>query len=587
VGLRFKRAEQRARSAALIVPGITGFVRAAARLAMMTATTSVAFSGEPAGWPYDGGDAALSPQSAASLVLNEAEDAALVSLPRPEDLLTPADLPPRAAGFGNPLQAVHAVTQRAGGGDLASETRSFPAEDSPPPAFNGFGGGFIGSLEAMPSVLSTSLSLTDATEFTLPQWLQLGDTHTPPRPPLPPTRSGMATAPPVYTWCLRTTHSDVTCLVNTAQPLRDDAPADDALAAGYGSGGGFVGRSMKALKGLPSPLASPLAGGSGSKKSFDYRKEVKQCRLPYAGGKGGATIVLAKAKGTTLLAQQRDADRRAVLNAELKAERSAFLAKLAAERHGRLALEHAAAARLQALWRGFCGRPHSDAAASLQQHTRWERARARGEPSAVRAALRALDAASGLAELPGTTLPKRHRSKRVQKAEKAAAAAQAQAATVLQSRARMFTARAAAAQQAFARSAARQHAAAGSFQRVFRGGRVRLLLSRRTQDGAARAIQGAARRLLANKRAAVLLLALQEARFAQLQEARAATKFQALQRGGAARAATQGARADAGALREAAAANEASAAEKADAAASAAAAAAVAAAGGRGSGGYF
>jgi hypothetical protein len=166
----------------------------------------------------------------------------------------------------------------------------------------------------------------------------------------------MATAPPVYTWCLRTTHSDVTCLVNTAQPLRDDAPADDALAAGYGSGGGFVGRSMKALKGLPSPLASPLAGGSGSKKSFDYRKEVKQCRLPYAGGKGGATIVLAKAKGTTLLAQQRDADRRAVLNAELKAERSAFLAKLAAERHGRLALEHAAAARLQALWRGFVGR---------------------------------------------------------------------------------------------------------------------------------------------------------------------------------------------------------------------------------------
>jgi len=515
-------------------------------------TEPVAVAHEPVGMPYDnsGANNALPPKSALSMVLGETDDDMLSSLPLPRDLLTPADLPPREAGFGDPLQAVEVVTQRADGGgggysgvdpSFASETRAFPMNHT-------------SGRDDMASLPSNSLSLADATEFTLPQWLELeGGASAMPRPPLPPTRSGMATAPPVYTWCLRTTHSDVTCLMNAAQPFRDE-PAEDALAAGASAPGSS--RSMIALKGLPSPLASPLAGSSGAKKPFDYRKEVKQCRLPYAGGAGGATVVLAKPRGSTLLAAKRDSERRRGLNAELMAERSAFLAKLDAKRHGRLAEEHAAATRIQALWRGFCGRPHPDAVATLKQQQLSQGTRWRGAPSDVRSALRDLDAKSGLPEMPGATLPKRKRSKKVRKAEKAAAAAEAQAATVLQSRARIFSARAAASEQAFARSEAEQREAALQFQRVFRGGRVRLVTRRHNEDAAAHTIQGAVRRLLAGKHAAVLLLAVKEAQLAKRREERAATKCQALQRGVAARVATQGPRADAKALREAKKAQE-------------------------------
>jgi hypothetical protein len=233
------------------------------------------------------------------------------------------------------------------------------------------------------------------------------------------------------------------------------------------------------------------------------------------------------------------------------AERSAFLAKLDAKRHGRLAQEHAAATKIQSLWRGFCGRPHPDTVATLKQQQLAQGTRWRGAPSDVRSALRDLDAKSGLPEMPGATLPKRKRSKKVRKAEKAAAAAEAQAATVLQSRARIFSARAAASEQAFAQSEAEQRDAACQFQRVFRGGRVRLVTRRRNQNAAAHTIQGAVRRLLAGKHAAVLLLAVKEAQLAKRREERAATKCQALQRGVAARVATEGPRADAKALREA------------------------------------
>ena len=107
------------------------------------------------------------------------------------------------------------------------------------------------------------------------------------------TRSGMPLTPSGFTWCARTTHSDVTCIMNTTRIFREQVPE--------------------------------IAPPGSNKGTFKQQKE-RLCRLPYAGGKGSGLVKVAAAPATTLFAQQRAARSHAKTCRQLVAERDEFMA---------------------------------------------------------------------------------------------------------------------------------------------------------------------------------------------------------------------------------------------------------------------
>ena len=204
----------------------------------------------------DNGDAPP-PMSAASLVLQDAgefEISAGLALPA-EDLLTTADLPPRVAG-GDPLHALHMAKAREAGAEGAAF------------AYDAAAAGGDADTVAQPSI-----SLSDATEFTIPEWLGV---DADPSALLPQDRGLMTLTPPTFTWCLRTTHSDVACVMNTARVARDPT-TEAAPSAPLAPGSAFtakVKRSAASLRGLPAPslAASPFGGSAraaGGKRGGD------------------------------------------------------------------------------------------------------------------------------------------------------------------------------------------------------------------------------------------------------------------------------------------------------------------------------
>jgi hypothetical protein len=63
------------------------------------------------------------------------------------------------------------------------------------------------------------------------------------------------------------------------------------------------------------------------------------------------------------------------------AERNEFMEKLAADRAIRLYVENDAATKIQAMFRGFMKRPHSEAAADMKRQLIYKRALKRGKPT--------------------------------------------------------------------------------------------------------------------------------------------------------------------------------------------------------------
>eukprot|EP00620_Florenciella_sp_RCC1587_P017958 CAMPEP_0182568466 /NCGR_PEP_ID=MMETSP1324-20130603/9396_1 /TAXON_ID=236786 /ORGANISM="Florenciella sp., Strain RCC1587" /LENGTH=406 /DNA_ID=CAMNT_0024782611 /DNA_START=111 /DNA_END=1331 /DNA_ORIENTATION=+ len=238
---------------------------------------------------------------------------------------------------------------------------------------------------------------TPKADFDLPQWMGALEITA-------PTRIAQNISRPLYTWCTRPTHSDVTCISNTTHPYND--------------------LEMNG-NGAPLPPAS--------RKSSDPR-----CRLPYS---DGATVQIStKANTSTLLSQKMEAKARMKMNRELHMERDAFMERLRQEREGRLESEVGAATSIQSAFRGYATRPHAESVVTMKDIRR-EKA-LKGEATIETAMLKDLDIKLGLKPIPGVTLnpPKKKMTKKQKRLAKKRAEEQEAGALKLQSMLRVKTA---------------------------------------------------------------------------------------------------------------------------------------------------
>lgn len=281
--------------------------------------------------------------------------------------------------------------------------------------------------------------------------------------PTAPTWLAIPLTPPVYSWCLRTTHSDVMCVSNTTRLFRDPGPP----------------------------------GADGAKP--------RRCRLPYSdpnvatqNGKLYRPPPSTSAT-STLLSKQQEAKSRARMNQQLLKERDEFLARLHQERLDRLETEKQAAMQIQSLYRGYSCRPHPESVVLMK-----DRRRARladGELSIETAMLKQLELKLGLPSLPGLTLspPSKVSSKQARRLARQQRERQAEGALRIQSMARCSASREAVRVKRETRARDRQQASAISIQRGFRNHQYRGSKRKRTEHRAAVAIQAANRGRLARE----------------------------------------------------------------------------------------
>jgi len=428
--------------------------------------------------------------TAATLNLGEAE----------KEFLTTADLPPRESG-GDPLHAVESA-------------HSFKEQ----------------RLDDAGSQASGSLaSLTEPSEFTLPQWIV-----DPNKPPPIARKEPLHLATPVFTWCARTTHSDVTCVINTTRNFSDEVPntpGSEKLQRYSSKSHSSFGKSKRLPPGSSSSPLAPRNGNNGAGGRKSKKDAEKMCRLPYSGNKSSGVVAVAKPRATTLLAELQNAEARARRNAEMLAERFEFMQRLKQQRSASERAEACAAVKIQSAWRGFRARPRTEAWAALGRERAYRKAGARGEPSVIMAALRDLDEELGLGAIPGVTLPKRKLTKKEQSAQEAQHEIETFAAVKVQGRVRILCAKHdVEALKAFKEDSEAKQGAL-YFQRVFRGSQVRKSQYRLREEDAAHVLQRFARSSNAFMKAQGLVLMAKEGQRIVEHERKAVTRLQAAQRG--------------------------------------------------------
>jgi hypothetical protein len=199
------------------------------------------------------------------------------------EFFTTADMPIRISG-GDPMHAVTAVVNNE------------PLRSDGEPLFND--GEFSVHSKDLTIGNASLISSANMTEYSLPEWI-MGEVAD-----VPPSWEPLANNAPVYTWCGRSTHSDVVCVMNTTNVFRD---ISEVLPKPKPQNRKKVGGRLPSSTAISS---SPFAGSSSN------RDPKKLCRLPYAGGRGN-NLVQVKASTTTLLAKERAAESRRRINAQL------------------------------------------------------------------------------------------------------------------------------------------------------------------------------------------------------------------------------------------------------------------------------
>jgi hypothetical protein len=192
---------------------------------------------------------------------------------------------------------------------------------------------------------------------------------------MPPTRSPLPISGVSYVTCSRTTHSDVMVTTNTTRRF-------DATAA-----------------------------GKPSIKNAELRRI--QCVLPYDETMGNfSSLPDPSPETTTLLQTSLGKQSRAKTSEMMQEEQRQFMQRLRRERQERTAMEHDSATRIQASYRGFTTRPHTDTVVTIKvDHTRrQEQAKSHGS---LVTELHALAKRAGLQPIEGATLiPKKKVTKK-------------------------------------------------------------------------------------------------------------------------------------------------------------------------------
>jgi len=269
------------------------------------------------------------------------------------------------------------------------------------------------------------------------------------------TRCAAMVNSPVFTWCSRSTHSDVICIMNTVR-------------------GGRLGGQAEMGK-----------GGKGRRR----------CKLPYSGGPSSNFKKIKGAPCNTPLSQELSAKARLRLNKSLHEEREEFMKRLSLERDGRLNSELTAATHIQALFRGFTKRPgDGDIKRPKNKEPRENR------DTDYVAMLQDLDELLGLASIPGVTLtPPRIEAKKKKRLEKKRQEEQAASVVKLQSHLRGTAGREATRMRRQIRMERYHNDCAYKIQHIWHNHSVELKRRARKEKSASTSIQNAFRRMNTNK----------------------------------------------------------------------------------------
>ncbi|CAM9792568.1 unnamed protein product, partial [Scytosiphon promiscuus] len=201
-----------------------------------------------------------------------------------------------------------------------------------------------------------------------------------------PTRRGLNSSPALFLWESRTTNVDVMSVSNTTRPVllscsRNSERRRIQVVLPYGvDSSSAVGSSA---------AAAAAAAGGGQRSGGASRGGVG------AGGEAGVLVGLTDPPNATALENRLNEARRVKRSRDLRKERHLFLSRLALERKERVLLEAWAASRIQALLRGFLGRPRAPRARPRQKLTPAESDRR------LVADLQAILARAGLPTIPG------------------------------------------------------------------------------------------------------------------------------------------------------------------------------------------
>eukprot|EP00615_Pteridomonas_danica_P002389 CAMPEP_0114373288 /NCGR_PEP_ID=MMETSP0101-20121206/34760_1 /TAXON_ID=38822 ORGANISM="Pteridomonas danica, Strain PT" /NCGR_SAMPLE_ID=MMETSP0101 /ASSEMBLY_ACC=CAM_ASM_000211 /LENGTH=488 /DNA_ID=CAMNT_0001526467 /DNA_START=43 /DNA_END=1510 /DNA_ORIENTATION=- len=383
-----------------------------------------------------------------------------------EEYLTTNDLPTRISG-GDPMHMVSMVTD--GGPDPGEPIEN--AEWSVQTKDFTIGG-------------TSLLSAANLTDYSLPEWIVGGESISFPD------------------W------EPLTCVMNTTRVFRDlsevlphagerknqsnrrkvggrlPAPSPSPLyttsTSTMGSSSNSVssmGSNMSSSKISSSPFASSRnqKGGGGSSGNQGNKRvpsdPKKKCRLPYANKTNN--LVTVKASTATLLAKERAIESRKRMNAQMIAERDAFMNKLNSDRSLRLYEETEAAIKIQSLFRGYKARPHSEATCKLKSRLIEQRAIERGFKTLECSALTKLDDKLNLSYIEGVTLPKLKKTKKQLLAEQREHAILEKSVVLLQGRARILNAKICVIRLMEKLELFRKEEAVINVQRVARGGKIR------------------------------------------------------------------------------------------------------------------
>mmetsp|Transcript_10789 Transcript_10789/g.14066 ORF Transcript_10789/g.14066 Transcript_10789/m.14066 type:complete len:563 (-) Transcript_10789:22-1710(-) len=459
-----------------------------------------------------------------------------------EEYLTTNDLPTRISG-GDPMHMVSMVTD--GGPDPGEPIEN--AEWSVQTKDFTIGG-------------TSLLSAANLTDYSLPEWIVGGESIS------FPDWEPLTSTPQVYTWCSRATHSDVTCVMNTTRVFRDlsevlphagerknqsnrrkvggrlPAPSPSPLyttsTSTMGSSSNSVssmGSNMSSSKISSSPFASSRnqKGGGGSSGNQGNKRvpsdPKKKCRLPYANKTNN--LVTVKASTATLLAKERAIESRKRMNAQMIAERDAFMNKLNSDRSLRLYEETEAAIKIQSLFRGYKARPHSEATCKLKSRLIEQRAIERGFKTLECSALTKLDDKLNLSYIEGVTLPKLKKTKKQLLAEQREHAILEKSVVLLQGRARILNAKICVIRLMEKLELFRKEEAVINVQRVARGGKIRKSIRHDKEVQAATVLQTSIRYSIKKRRQQSIMITANEIAREEKRQLKATLKIQAVARG--------------------------------------------------------
>lgn len=328
------------------------------------------------------------------------------------------------------------------------------------------------------------------------------------------TRSGLPVAIPYFTWCDRPTHSDVICISNTSREHRlEEHP-------GLSRSTNRKGRICRL------PYSAPR-GAIGSLSLLHHPDSMDAGFV--SSDTSAVSIPPLRKEGLTIYGDDLEAKARARLNMELVKERDAFMERLRIERQSRLEAEANAATSIQACFRGFATRPHSEAVALIKDLLHEQRLD--GEESVEAAMLQRLDVKLGMPSIPGVTLPRKKKTRKQVLKQQRKKAKEDKSAAVVQSVARRRFAKREKAKKIHEKEAADMKKAAFSIQRIYRGHHGRQDYQAEREDQSVTAIQNKFRMMRSQRR----INTIRAEKLERNREEVAATTLQAAARGASTR----------------------------------------------------